>query len=72
MGEEYDGFFLDFDIPRVKEGIVEGIDEWWHVLQRIASDFCLIEDYVQKHFFILPLLYLRPLTNPLGESVDED
>ena len=27
MGEQYDGSFLDFDIPRVKEGIVEGIDE---------------------------------------------
>jgi hypothetical protein len=27
MGEQYDGSLLDFDIPRVKEGIVEGIDE---------------------------------------------
>ncbi len=45
--EQYYGPLLDLDISRVKEGIVEGIDERWYILQRVSSYLSLIEDYVQ-------------------------
>lgn len=45
--EQYYGPLLDLYISRVKEGIVEGIDERWYVLQRVSSYLSLIEDNVQ-------------------------
>lgn len=46
MGKQYYGPLLDLDISRVKEGIVEGIDERWYILQRVSSYLSLIEDNV--------------------------
>lgn len=45
--EQYYGPLLYLDISRVKEGIVEGIDERWYILQRVSSYLSLIEDNVQ-------------------------